>query len=166
MKLDKEMMEVLRKNLPEMQANAFRNRLEELETENKEMFEEIRDIGLAEKENIKTIISLREQVGTLKGLKHDREAVEILQKQLGELSVKLSIREAVLGEKETNALLRVGDHKDMMTTIFKNTEIKKNIFKSDSVMKNRSGTDTNGNHTNTTDTDNHTITEDTTEIRE
>jgi len=131
MSIDKELGELIKKNLPEATAGALRERLEDLESTEK-----------LYKKAEKTIVKLNDSIDGLKKDINGLESQVLTEDELNTLKKELINQEELLKERETvlfykeqvlhlkedHAVIRVNDHKDMFNTVFRNTTLRNNIM--------------------------------------
>ncbi|MCK5610538.1 hypothetical protein KAR91_52175 [Candidatus Pacearchaeota archaeon] len=150
-KLNKDVLEAIKKNLSETTAGALRefiNDNKETVKELKAAKEKIKKLELAGEAADENIIELL----VFKNMKDDldkrEESLNSFDKQLKERDVTTRINESVLIERENMINERIGDYQFMFTTVFRNTSIKKDILKNRPIKNQEltSGyTDNNGN---------------------
>jgi hypothetical protein len=131
MSIDKELSEMIKKNLPEATAGALRERLEDLEETEKLYKKAVKIIGKAEikeKELLSELCTLKERVLSENELKELRQKLESQECSLRDQETVLYYKEQMLALKEEHANTRVNDHKEMFSTVFRNTTLRNTLM--------------------------------------
>lgn len=132
MNIKKELNELIKQNLPEATAGALKERLEELEGKEKQLKRVLKD-----KESLERTIEEKDlEIEEFKRLKNKAISLTEWELQLNQAKDDLDRREIGLNHQQTILDLtlkfadtRVQDHKDMFSTVFRNTTLRNSTLK-------------------------------------
>lgn len=131
MPLTKDVEEAIKANLPGQTAGVLKKYFEDHE-------QLVKDFESKELELERTKDSVRyyqDETVKLTGYRSRLEEIEKGEKELVEKQIEIRIRVGILEEREKFVDQRVGDHKEMFKTVFRNTTVRTEVLKN-AVVKN------------------------------
>lgn len=133
MNLNEKLIELIKSNLTSLEANAMideMTRLKSVEDSYEKLKAEHNALVLTNKENYKNYCEAQDRLNNLSAQVND---LEHRKKTVIDSEAKLAIDQAILKAERSFWNSRLEDQKEMMRTIFRNTEVRKQVLDSKTI---------------------------------